>query len=133
MLSCFYRNFWRINPLSYSDPTAFAGTPRLCPAAEQPLRFWNWFCRPWTMTRPRMWSRLTSRVNPRWRTRWSLPLVDQLRQVAAMAQKLMDRLKETFRLTARVEGKDTGDWVLIDTGDVVCPPIPPRSARILPA
>lgn len=41
------------------------------------------------------------------------------RQVAAMAQKLLDRLKETFRLTARVEGKDTGDWVLIDTGDVV--------------
>jgi ribosome-associated protein len=41
------------------------------------------------------------------------------RQVAAMAQKLMDRLKETFRLTARVEGKETGDWVLIDTGDVV--------------
>lgn len=41
------------------------------------------------------------------------------RQVSAMAQKLMDRLKETFRLTARVEGKETGDWVLIDTGDVV--------------
>lgn len=41
------------------------------------------------------------------------------RQVAAMAQKLMDRLKERFRLTARIEGKDTGDWVLIDTGDVV--------------
>ena len=41
------------------------------------------------------------------------------RQVSAMAQKLLDRLKETFRLTARGEGKDTGDWVLIDTGDVV--------------
>ncbi|MCC5958291.1 MAG: ribosome silencing factor [Rhodobacteraceae bacterium] len=41
------------------------------------------------------------------------------RQVAAMAQKLMDRLKETYRLTARIEGKETGDWVLIDTGDVV--------------
>jgi ribosome-associated protein len=41
------------------------------------------------------------------------------RQVSAMAQKLMDRVKETFRLTARVEGKETGDWVLIDTGDVV--------------
>lgn len=41
------------------------------------------------------------------------------RQVAAIAQKLMDRMKETFRLTARVEGKDVGDWVLIDTGDVV--------------
>ncbi|KPQ06242.1 MAG: ribosome silencing factor YbeB [Rhodobacteraceae bacterium HLUCCA12] len=41
------------------------------------------------------------------------------RQVASIAEKLLDRLKETFRLTARVEGKDAGDWVLIDTGDVV--------------
>jgi ribosome-associated protein len=41
------------------------------------------------------------------------------RQVAAIAEKLLDRLKERFRLTARVEGKETGDWVLIDTGDVV--------------
>ncbi len=41
------------------------------------------------------------------------------RQVGAIAQKLIDRLKERFRLSARVEGKDAGDWVLIDTGDVV--------------
>ncbi|MCC5993628.1 MAG: ribosome silencing factor [Rhodobacteraceae bacterium] len=41
------------------------------------------------------------------------------RQVAAIAQKLIDRLKDKFRLSARVEGKDVGDWVLIDTGDVV--------------
>ncbi len=41
------------------------------------------------------------------------------RQVSAMAQKLLDRLKATFRLSARSEGKDVGDWVLIDTGDVV--------------
>lgn len=41
------------------------------------------------------------------------------RQVAAIAEKLLDRLKETFRLSARSEGKDVGDWVLIDTGDVV--------------
>lgn len=41
------------------------------------------------------------------------------RQVAAIAQKLLDRLKETFRLSARSEGKDVGDWVLIDAGDVV--------------
>jgi ribosome-associated protein len=41
------------------------------------------------------------------------------RQVAAIAEKLLERLKQTFRLTARVEGKETGDWVLIDTGDVV--------------
>lgn len=41
------------------------------------------------------------------------------RQVAAIAQKLLDRLKENFRLSARSEGKEIGDWVLIDTGDVV--------------
>ena len=41
------------------------------------------------------------------------------RQVSAIAQKLLDRLKEVFRLSARSEGKEVGDWVLIDTGDVV--------------
>jgi ribosome-associated protein len=41
------------------------------------------------------------------------------RQVASIAQNLIDRLKSEFRLSARSEGKDVGDWVLIDTGDVV--------------
>ncbi|WP_417598148.1 ribosome silencing factor [Pararhodobacter oceanensis] len=41
------------------------------------------------------------------------------RQVAAITDKLLERLKEEFRLIARSEGKDTGDWVLLDTGDVV--------------
>jgi ribosome-associated protein len=41
------------------------------------------------------------------------------RQVAAIAEKLVKRLKEEFGISMRVEGKDTGDWVLIDTGDVV--------------
>ncbi|MCL4675958.1 MAG: ribosome silencing factor [Pararhodobacter sp.] len=41
------------------------------------------------------------------------------RQVASISEKLLERLKEAFRLTARSEGKETGDWVLIDTGDVV--------------
>ena len=41
------------------------------------------------------------------------------RQVAAISEKLVARLKETFGLTARVEGKETGDWVLIDAGDVI--------------
>jgi ribosome-associated protein len=41
------------------------------------------------------------------------------RQVAAISEKLMDRLKEKFRIIAKIEGKDTGDWVLIDTGDVI--------------
>ncbi|EAQ24397.1 MULTISPECIES: ribosome silencing factor [unclassified Roseovarius] len=41
------------------------------------------------------------------------------RQVSAIAEKLMDRLKQDMGIVARSEGKETGDWVLIDTGDVV--------------
>jgi len=41
------------------------------------------------------------------------------RQVGAIAEKLIDRLKEKFGFTARSEGRETGDWVLIDAGDVV--------------
>ena len=41
------------------------------------------------------------------------------RQVAAIAEKLTDRLKQEYRMLARMEGKDTGDWVLIDAGDVI--------------
>ena len=41
------------------------------------------------------------------------------RQVAAISEKLADRLKQELRLIARMEGKDTGDWVLIDAGDVI--------------
>jgi ribosome-associated protein len=41
------------------------------------------------------------------------------RQVAAISEKLADRLKQGFGISAKMEGKETGDWVLIDTGDVV--------------
>jgi ribosome-associated protein len=41
------------------------------------------------------------------------------RQVAAISEKLMDRLKQEFGIISKIEGKDTGDWVLIDTGDVI--------------
>ena len=41
------------------------------------------------------------------------------RQVGSIAEKLMERLKEQFGLICKVEGKEVGDWVLIDTGDVV--------------
>ncbi|WP_425092880.1 ribosome silencing factor [Tropicimonas sp. S265A] len=41
------------------------------------------------------------------------------RQVAAISEKLIDRLKSDLGRLAKVEGKDQGDWVLIDTGDVV--------------
>ena len=41
------------------------------------------------------------------------------RQVATIAEKLVQRLKDATGRTARIEGKDTGDWVLVDTDDVV--------------
>lgn len=41
------------------------------------------------------------------------------RQVTSIAEKLAQRLKDEYGISARTEGKETGDWVLIDTGDVV--------------
>lgn len=41
------------------------------------------------------------------------------RQVSALSDILVDRLKTDLRRSSKVEGKDQGDWVLIDTGDVV--------------
>lgn len=41
------------------------------------------------------------------------------RQVASIADKLMDRMKAEFGLVCRVEGKEQGDWVLIDAGEVI--------------
>jgi ribosome-associated protein len=41
------------------------------------------------------------------------------RQVTAICEKLADRLKTRLGRTARMEGKDQGDWVLVDAGDVI--------------
>ncbi|MGH1424808.1 MAG: ribosome silencing factor [Pseudooceanicola sp.] len=41
------------------------------------------------------------------------------RQVSAIAEKLVERIKADFGRGAKIEGKGTGDWVLIDTGDVI--------------
>jgi ribosome-associated protein len=41
------------------------------------------------------------------------------RQVSAIAEKLSDRLKQDAGLICRIEGKELGDWVLIDAGDVI--------------
>ena len=41
------------------------------------------------------------------------------RQVAALAEKVEEALKQDFGVLAKTEGKETGDWVLIDAGDVV--------------
>jgi len=41
------------------------------------------------------------------------------RQVASMANKLADRIKEQFRKNVRIEGLPAADWVLIDADDVI--------------
>ena len=41
------------------------------------------------------------------------------RQVAAMATKLAEKLKQAGHGTPRIEGLPAADWVLIDAGDVV--------------
>ena len=41
------------------------------------------------------------------------------RQVASMAQKLVERIKGELGRSAKVEGLPAADWVLIDAGDVI--------------
>ncbi|WP_336385797.1 ribosome silencing factor [Paracoccus stylophorae] len=41
------------------------------------------------------------------------------RQVGAIAEHLAERIKLATGRTPRIEGKDAGDWVLIDTDDVI--------------
>ncbi len=41
------------------------------------------------------------------------------RQVAAISQKLIERLKREAGISSKVEGMDQGDWVLIDAGDAI--------------
>lgn len=41
------------------------------------------------------------------------------RQVAAMAQKLGERVKQSGFGSVRIEGLPAADWVLIDAGDVI--------------
>jgi ribosome-associated protein len=41
------------------------------------------------------------------------------RHVAAIAEHLLTALKDGGFANARVEGKSSADWVLIDTGDII--------------
>jgi len=41
------------------------------------------------------------------------------RQVASMANKLADKIKQTFGRIVRIEGLPVADWVLIDADDVI--------------
>ncbi|MCB9989077.1 MAG: ribosome silencing factor [Rhodospirillales bacterium] len=41
------------------------------------------------------------------------------RQVGALAEKLQDRLKSAGVKDVKIEGKDLGNWVVLDAGDVI--------------
>ena len=41
------------------------------------------------------------------------------RQVGAIAEHLAEKFKADTGRSARIEGKDAGDWVLVDTDDVI--------------
>ena len=41
------------------------------------------------------------------------------RQVAAIAQNLVTDVKAAHLRNAKLEGKSAGDWVLVDTGDII--------------
>lgn len=41
------------------------------------------------------------------------------RQVSSISEKLAQHVKDDFGRSPKIEGKETGDWVLIDTGDVI--------------
>jgi len=41
------------------------------------------------------------------------------RQVSAISDNLAERIKQRLGRGVRIEGKDQGDWVLIDAGDVI--------------
>ena len=44
---------------------------------------------------------------------------DSARQVKALAQNVRDKLKESGASIIGVEGEETGEWVLVDAGDIV--------------
>ena len=41
------------------------------------------------------------------------------RQVSSIAEKITDSLKKDFKIVSKIEGKTQGDWVLIDSGDII--------------
>ena len=42
------------------------------------------------------------------------------RQVAAIAEKLAERIKHGGFGSSRIEGLPAADWVLVDAGDIIC-------------
>ncbi len=44
---------------------------------------------------------------------------DSARQTKSLARHVRDRLKENGAIIIGTEGEETGDWVLVDSGDIV--------------
>ncbi|MGB0635360.1 MAG: ribosome silencing factor [Paracoccaceae bacterium] len=40
-------------------------------------------------------------------------------QVSSIAEKITDSIKNDFKIISKIEGKTQGDWVLIDSGDII--------------
>src|SRR5574343_1601594 len=45
---------------------------------------------------------------------------DSNRQVKALARNVQDKVREAGGEIISVEGEETGEWVLVDLGDLVC-------------
>ena len=41
------------------------------------------------------------------------------RHIASLADHLKEKLKAKFEIQARIEGADSGEWVIVDAGDVI--------------
>jgi len=41
------------------------------------------------------------------------------RHIASTADNLKEKIKTEFGIMSVIEGKDTGDWVIIDAGDII--------------
>lgn len=41
------------------------------------------------------------------------------RQVGSISERLVERMKQEHGRPAKIEGKESGDWVLIDLGDII--------------
>ena len=52
---------------------------------------------------------------------------DSARQTKALARHVRDRLKEKGSSIVGVEGEETGDWILVDAGDVVAHVMQPEA------
>ena len=44
---------------------------------------------------------------------------DSARQTKSLARHVRDRLREAGSMIVGMEGEDSGDWILVDAGDVV--------------